>query len=149
MKMRKVPLNKKEQLFEAALDFADRAGLVQPHISQTQPWTFYGSNPAGTHPELLKNTKPIFADGLLLFFAEWAGFEPAVPFPVRQFSKLFLSATQAPLRYWQCKHNAKISFCKAIFHLQMQWFDSQKVFLIFRWFLLQQIVINTHMMNTF
>lgn len=30
--------------------------------------------------------------------AERAGFEPAVPFPVRQFSKLFLSATQAPLR---------------------------------------------------
>lgn len=30
--------------------------------------------------------------------AEEAGFEPAVPFPVRQFSKLFLSATQAPFR---------------------------------------------------
>ena len=29
--------------------------------------------------------------------AERAGFEPAVPFPVRQFSKLFLSASQAPL----------------------------------------------------
>src|SRR5690554_3255393 len=32
------------------------------------------------------------------WLAERAGFEPAVPFPVRQFSKLFLSATQAPLR---------------------------------------------------
>ncbi len=31
-----------------------------------------------------------------LLSAEEAGFEPAVPFPVRQFSKLFLSATQAP-----------------------------------------------------
>ena len=27
------------------------------------------------------------------------GFEPSVPFPVRQFSKLFLSATQAPHRF--------------------------------------------------
>jgi hypothetical protein len=32
-------------------------------------------------------------------FAERAGFEPAVPLPVRQFSKLFLSATQAPLLF--------------------------------------------------
>ena len=31
--------------------------------------------------------------------AERAGFEPAVQLPVRQFSKLFLSATQAPLLY--------------------------------------------------
>ena len=30
--------------------------------------------------------------------AERAGFEPAVRFPVRQFSKLLLSATQPPLR---------------------------------------------------
>jgi hypothetical protein len=30
--------------------------------------------------------------------AERAGFEPAVPLPVRQFSKLFLSASQASLR---------------------------------------------------
>ncbi len=32
-------------------------------------------------------------------FAERAGFEPAVPLPVRQFSKLFLSASQAPLLF--------------------------------------------------
>ncbi len=31
-------------------------------------------------------------------FAVRAGFEPAVPLPVRQFSKLFLSASQAPHR---------------------------------------------------
>jgi hypothetical protein len=30
--------------------------------------------------------------------AEREGFEPSVPLPVRQFSKLFLSATQASLR---------------------------------------------------
>ncbi len=34
--------------------------------------------------------------GLCFVFAEGEGFEPSVPFPVRQFSKLFLSATQAP-----------------------------------------------------
>lgn len=34
----------------------------------------------------------------LVYSAERAGFEPAVPLPVRQFSKLFLSATQAPLQ---------------------------------------------------
>ena|GEM_PF-6392658 len=34
--------------------------------------------------------------------AERAGFEPAVPLPVRQFSKLFLSASQASLRM-ECK----------------------------------------------
>ena len=38
-----------------------------------------------------------FLFAFFLFFAERAGFEPAVPLPVRQFSKLFLSATQAPL----------------------------------------------------
>ena len=32
----------------------------------------------------------------LRFFAVRAGFEPAVRLPVRQFSKLFLSASQAP-----------------------------------------------------
>ena len=31
------------------------------------------------------------------FLAEREGFEPSVPLPVRQFSKLFLSATQASL----------------------------------------------------
>src|SRR5690606_8886283 len=35
------------------------------------------------------------------------GFEPSVPFPVRQFSKLFLSATQAPHRICACKRNTK------------------------------------------
>lgn len=33
------------------------------------------------------------------FEAEREGFEPSVPFPVRQFSKLFLSASQASLRF--------------------------------------------------
>jgi hypothetical protein len=31
-------------------------------------------------------------------YAEREGFEPSVPLPVRQFSKLILSASQAPLR---------------------------------------------------
>lgn len=44
----------------------------------------------------LKAKEQLFEVALL--DAERAGFEPAVPFPVRQFSKLFLSATQAPLR---------------------------------------------------
>jgi hypothetical protein len=35
-------------------------------------------------------------------FAEREGFEPSVPFPVRQFSKLILSASQAPLRFTLC-----------------------------------------------
>ncbi len=68
MKKRKVPLNKKEQLFEAALKFAERAG-----------------------------------------------FEPAVPFPVRQFSKLFLSATQAPLRYCCANITQNFYFAKLFF----------------------------------
>jgi hypothetical protein len=38
------------------------------------------------------------------FFAEREGFEPSVPLPVRQFSKLFLSATQASLRYHYLLH---------------------------------------------
>ena len=40
--------------------------------------------------------------------AEREGFEPSVPFPVRQFSKLFLSATQAPLLKFDCKPTLKI-----------------------------------------
>ena len=36
--------------------------------------------------------------GFLFNSAEEEGFEPSVPLPVRQFSKLFLSATQASLR---------------------------------------------------
>jgi hypothetical protein len=38
---------------------------------------------------------------LFCCFAEEEGFEPSVPLPVRQFSKLFLSATQASLRFTQ------------------------------------------------
>jgi hypothetical protein len=38
---------------------------------------------------------------IIFISAERAGFEPAVPLPVRQFSKLFLSATQAPLLFLQ------------------------------------------------
>ncbi len=56
---------------------------------------------------VLKNTKPngidsigfdVFCGVLMLYVAEREGFEPSVPFPVRQFSKLFLSATQASLQ---------------------------------------------------
>ena len=52
----------------------------------------------------LKTKKPVIVYDyrLLVSFdvyqAEEEGFEPSVPLPVRQFSKLFLSATQASLR---------------------------------------------------
>jgi hypothetical protein len=44
-------------------------------------------------------------------FAVREGFEPSVQFPVRQFSKLILSASQAPHLYnkktpfWDCKYS--------------------------------------------
>ncbi len=50
-------------------------------------------------------SKPLLAfyrglpDEFKIKMAERAGFEPAVRFPVRQFSKLLLSATQPPLRF--------------------------------------------------
>src|SRR5690606_23879089 len=40
------------------------------------------------------------------------GFEPSVPFPVRQFSKLFLSATQAPHRFAPANVTQKNEFKK-------------------------------------
>jgi hypothetical protein len=49
-----------------------------------------------------KNKKPLnhrfrgFCLILLVFLAVREGFEPSVQFPVRQFSKLILSASQAP-----------------------------------------------------
>ncbi len=43
------------------------------------------------------NKKSHFRSGIFCF-AEREGFEPSVQLPVRQFSKLFLSATQASLR---------------------------------------------------
>ncbi len=61
--------------------------------------------------------------------AEREGFEPSVPLPVRQFSKLFLSATQASLRinkkasFEDCKYSnsvrlAKNNFTKVAFILK-------------------------------
>ncbi len=47
--------------------------------------------------------------------AERAGFEPAVPLPVRQFSKLFLSASQASLRTGR-KGKWRKPFSKVIFN---------------------------------
>jgi hypothetical protein len=44
----------------------------------------------------------------IIISAERAGFEPAVPLPVRQFSKLFLSATQAPLLFNSFPKNAPV-----------------------------------------
>ncbi len=49
--------------------------------------------------------------------AERAGFEPAVRLPVRQFSKLLLSATQAPLLFWDCKNTSRKPICKYNFTL--------------------------------
>lgn len=44
------------------------------------------------------------------------GFEPSVPFPVRQFSKLVLSASQAPHRFHMmfvaCKYSNSGICCK-------------------------------------
>ena len=50
--------------------------------------------------------------------AERAGFEPAVEFPLRQFSKLLLSATQPPLR-------------KLRLHKFLIWATPSKIFLFF------------------
>ena len=44
--------------------------------------------------------------------AEREGFEPSVPLPVRQFSKLFLSATQASLLILECKYSNSNYFAK-------------------------------------
>ena len=52
--------------------------------------------------ETYKTEKPVneeftgFCYVLLLYLAVREGFEPSVQFPVRQFSKLILSASQAP-----------------------------------------------------
>mgnify|MGYP001374549613 CR=1 FL=1 len=56
---------------------------------------------------LVKRKNPTSV-GLAVALAVRAGFEPAVPFPVRQFSKLFLSASQAPHRFCECKRTIKI-----------------------------------------
>ena len=49
-------------------------------------------------PEMSENKNAPQKRSIDSSFAERAGFEPAVQLPVRQFSKLFLSATQASLR---------------------------------------------------
>ena len=55
------------------------------------------------HEAALRAMKQSLTASFRHFFAkkmaERAGFEPAVRFPVRQFSKLLLSATQPPLRF--------------------------------------------------
>jgi hypothetical protein len=60
-----------------------------------------------------------YFDFFFFISAERAGFEPAVPLPVRQFSKLFLSATQAPLLFLpcvsslrECKYSNSFMFAK-------------------------------------
>ena len=71
----------------------------------------------------LKIKKPVsigiagFSSFLVSLKAEEEGFEPSVPLPVRQFSKLFLSATQASLRIlntsvWGCKYSNSYIFAK-------------------------------------
>ncbi len=55
-----------------------------------------------------KNKKPFSEEkGCLYFVAVREGFEPSVQLPVRQFSKLFLSASQAPHPFLGI---AKVSF---------------------------------------
>ena len=63
--------------------------------------------------------------------AERAGFEPAVRFPLRQFSKLLLSATQPPLRI-VAFYNIYHFYCKSSpFSKKIQNFLKITVFLVF------------------
>ena len=67
----------------------DRPGLSQPpDVGFRWSPRRSGTNPAGSHPE--DDPPPILQ-------AEGAGFEPAVQLPVRQFSKLVVSATHPSL----------------------------------------------------
>ena len=50
--------------------------------------------PPGPKPGALAGLR--YAPNSLLYFAVRGGFEPPVPFPVRQFSKLLVSATHPP-----------------------------------------------------
>ena len=63
---------------------------------------------ARKRPYRTKNKNPFLSKrGCLCFTAVREGFEPSVQLPVRQFSKLFLSASQAPHPFLGI---AKVSF---------------------------------------
>src|SRR5690606_36395966 len=80
----------------------------------------------------------------LKILAEREGFEPSVPLPVRQFSKLFLSATQASLRILECKYSNSNYFAKIFQTLKMINFLMRYFWL----FLLFDIVIDAYMIDT-
>ena len=69
-------------------------------IIQIYEWYCRQSAKFATYPGYIKQNGLLrYAKGHLSnYLAEREGFEPSVPLPVRQFSKLFLSATQASLR---------------------------------------------------
>ena len=64
--------------------------------------------------ETYKTKKPVNEDFtgfcyiLLLYLAVREGFEPSVQFPVRQFSKLILSASQAPHHYFSVRSRSGV-----------------------------------------
>ena len=65
--------------------------------------------------------------------AERAGFEPAVRLPVRQFSKLLLSATQPPLRLLRFYNIYHFSFKSSFFLKKIQNFS---IITDFIWFII-------------
>jgi hypothetical protein len=52
----------------------------------------------GVQSAFIKKVRPLKFSGLTFFKAVRGGFEPPVQFPVRQFSKLLVSATHPPHR---------------------------------------------------
>ena len=57
-----------------------------------------GFEPTTSCSQSRRDTGLRYTPKVVIVPAEREGFEPSVPLPVRQFSKLFLSATQASLR---------------------------------------------------
>jgi hypothetical protein len=68
---------------------------IDVHSLHSLPFLFDGFCPGPTG-NAIKQKCPAFWAGTSIGFAVREGFEPSVQFPVRQFSKLILSASQAP-----------------------------------------------------
>ncbi len=73
MKKRKVPLNKKSSFKKLLLISRRGRDWFSPTIPKHNPEPSTDRTLRVLIPNSLKNTKPIFADGLLLLFAERAG----------------------------------------------------------------------------
>src|SRR5690606_29331430 len=71
--------------------------IKEAYVLRTLFCCLTGFAQAQTWFTVLNNKTPLCGASFALAVRE--GFEPSVPFPVRQFSKLFLSATQAPHRF--------------------------------------------------